>query len=246
MRGNPNLLFYDNAPQLILSRQLTASLTRTLTYSTVRFGAYEKLKEMSTTPTHSPSFATLAAIAAGSGFTGSAIGNFADVVCLRMQNDLSHPPAQRYNYRNIAHGLSTMIRAEGWSSIWRGVWISGGRCAISTATQLAGYDVFKRELMARTAMTDDIPTHISASLMAGFLSTFICSPIDVIKARIMTSKTHLSIPVLLGRVIKNEGVAWMFRGLTPAFISRGPSTIITFVSFEQFKKAYRRMHDLEE
>lgn len=78
---------------------------------------YEKLKEMSSTPTHSPAFPTLLAIAISTGATGSILGNFADVVCLRMQDDASLPLDQRRNYNNVAHGLSTMIRAEGWISI---------------------------------------------------------------------------------------------------------------------------------
>lgn len=207
---------------------------------------YEKLKEMSTTPTHSPTFPTLLAIATSSGFTGSVIGNFADVVCLRMQMDAGLPPDQRRNYKNVADGLSKMIRAEGWMSIWKGVWLSAGRCAISTGIQLAGYDVIKRELMARTSMGDELPTHLTASCLAGFTSTFVLSPIDVIKTRLMTATQMHSIPVMLGRIIRHEGLSWMFKGLLPAFISRAPSTIITFLSFEQFKKAYRRMHDLEE
>lgn len=186
-------------------------------------------------------------MAAASGFTGSVAGNFADVVCLRMQHDNELPASERRGYKNIADGLTKMIRAEGWTSIWTGVWVGASRAAIATATQLAGYDVIKRELMARTSMTDAVPTHITASCLAGFLSTLICSPFDVFKARLMTvhNRTH-SIPVMLARIFKNEGVAWMFRGLTPSLISRAPSTIITFVTFEQLKRAYRVRHDLEE
>ena len=201
---------------------------------------------MSTTPTHAPSFPVLAVIAAASGSTGSIVGNFADVVCLRMQHDMALPPHDRRNYKNIADGLVKMIRADGWSSIWKGVWVNAGRNAISTTTQLAGYDVFKREIMARTSMGDEVPTHITASCMAGFMSTFICTPFDVIKARIITTKAIHPMPVMLGRIVRNEGTTWMFRGLAPALISRAPSTIITFVSLEQLRRAYRYLHDLEE
>ncbi|KAF2154117.1 mitochondrial carrier [Myriangium duriaei CBS 260.36] len=208
---------------------------------------YEKMKESSSTATHTPSAFTLAAMAAVAGASGSIVGNFADVVTLRMQNDASLPVEHRRNYRNIVHGLQTMIRSEGWNSIWTGVWIGAGRAAIATATQLAGYDVFKQELMAGTTMTDTVPTHIAASCLAGFLSTFICSPFDVFKARLMTirSQTH-PMWVMASRMIKHEGIGWMFKGLTPALISRAPSTIITFVTFEQLKRMYRVSNDLEE
>ncbi|KAK5135338.1 hypothetical protein LTR08_005442 [Meristemomyces frigidus] len=225
---------------------LSASLTRTVVYSGIRFGMYEKLKEMSTTPTHSPTATTLAVLAAGSGVAGAVFSNFSDVVCLRMQNDPGLPLEQRRNYRNIAHGLQTMIRVEGWGSIWTGVSVNAGRAAVATATQLAGYDIFKRELMVRTKMGDDVSTHITASCLAGFLSTLLCSPLDVFKARIMTRTSEHSMPVMLRMIFKNEGPRWMFKGLTPALISRGPSTVITFVSLEQLRRAYRVAHGLEE
>ncbi|KEQ84595.1 mitochondrial carrier [Aureobasidium pullulans EXF-150] len=226
---------------------LSASLTRTFFYSGVRFGMYEKLKEMGSTSTHAPSGLALALMAASSGFTGSVCSNFADVVCLRMQADPGLPPELRRNYKNIADGVYKMVRAEGWNSIWTGVWLGAGRAAIGTATQLAGYDIIKRELMKRTSLGDNIPTHITASCLAGFLSTFICSPLDVFKARFMTRKSSAhSMSVMLQSTLKNEGAAWMFKGLTPALISRAPSTIITFVTLEQLRKVYRHMHGLQE
>lgn len=207
---------------------------------------YEKLKETSSTPTHVPAGITLAAFAASSGFCGSVISNFADVVCLRMQNDPGLPIALRRNYKNIGHGVVSMVRVEGWMSIWTGVWIGAGRASVATATQLAGYDVLKREVMKRTSMGDTPYTHITASCLAGFLSTFICSPLDVFKARVMTRRSGQSMSIMLKQLFEYEGAAWMFRGLTPALISRAPSTIITFVTFEQLKRLYRQMHDLEE
>ncbi|KAG9549068.1 hypothetical protein KCU86_g21011, partial [Aureobasidium melanogenum] len=208
---------------------------------------YEKLKELGSTSTHAPSGLALAIMAASSGFTGSVCSNFADVVCLRMQADPGLPPELRRNYKNIADGVRKMVRAEGWNSIWTGVWLGAGRAAIGTATQLAGYDIIKRELMKRTSMGDNVPTHITASCLAGFLSTFICSPLDVFKARFMTRKSSAhSMVVMLERIFKNEGATWMFKGLTPALISRAPSTIITFVTLEQLRKVYRHMHGLQE
>ncbi|KAI7204218.1 hypothetical protein KC316_g6906 [Hortaea werneckii] len=235
-----------NAGMMGVLTNLTASLARTAVYSGIRFGMYEKFKEMSTTPTHSPTATTLAALGALSGACGSIASNPADIVCLRMQNDPSLPRELRTNYRNIIHGLAKKFRTEGLGSGWIGAGLGASRAALATATQLAGYDVFKREILARTAMTDNVPTHISASCLAGFLSTLICNPVDVVKARVMTGSTvkgH-SLVQTLGYAFRKEGVTWPFRGLTPALISRGPSTIITFVTIEQMKRVYREAKGL--
>ncbi|CZT18645.1 related to dicarboxylate carrier protein [Ramularia collo-cygni] len=236
---------HDHKSTHLGMKGLGASLTRTVIYSGLRFGIYEKLKEMSTTPTHTPTAPTMAAFAACSGVVGSLSSNFADIVCLRMQRDPGLPIHQRRNYKNMAHGVVKMITTEGWGSIWTGAGVGAGRAAMGTATQLAGYDIFKRELMKRTSLGDDIPLHIASSCLAGFLSTFLCSPLDVFKARVMTQNSTNSVPTMLKHMFKTEGLLWMYRGLTPALISRGPSTIITFVAFEQLKKAYRRAHGLE-
>nr|POE49159.1 mitochondrial dicarboxylate transporter [Quercus suber] len=201
---------------------------------------------MWTTPAHTPTANTLVALAAASGAAGSVCSNFADIICLRIQNDPGLPLAQRRNYKSVAHGLVSMIAAEGWGSVWTGVGIGAGRSAVAAATQLAGYDIVKRELLKRTSMGDDVPTHITASCVAGFVSTFFCTPFDVFKARVMTQQRTQPMSVMLKLLFKREGPTWMFRGLTPALISRGPSTIITFVTFEQLKRYYRRTQGFEE
>ena len=63
----------------------------------------------------------------------------------------------------------------------------------------------------------------------------------------MTNKTQShAMWTMISRMVNNEGVGWMFKGLLPAMISRGPSTIVTFVAFEQLKRVYRVRNNLEE
>lgn len=227
--------------------QISASLLRQLTYSTARFGVYEKLKQVVSEDNPKPSFGTLVAISSISGFVGSLVGNPADIMNVRMQHDAALPAAERRNYGNAISGIARMVREEGWySSMFRGVWPNSGRAVLMTASQLAGYDVFKQELLARTSMKDNTATHLTASLMAGFVATTLCSPLDVIKTKIMTAKDKQSIVSLLANITKAEGPAWMFRGWVPSFIRLGPHTIATFVILEQHKKLYRSLKGYPE
>ncbi|KAF2093167.1 mitochondrial carrier [Rhizodiscina lignyota] len=228
-----------------LYRGLSASLLRQLTYSTTRFGVYEELKEVFTSARSKPSFATLVAMASTSGFLGGLAGNPADVLNVRMQHDAALPPAERRNYKNAVEGLVRMARDEGMASLWKGVWPNSIRAVLMTASQLASYDIFKRLLLEHTTLKDNLTTHFSASFMAGFVATTICSPVDVIKTRVMSAKESKNILVLLTEVTKNEGWTWMFRGWVPSFIRLGPHTIATFLFLEQHKKIYRRTKGLE-
>lgn len=230
---------------LTVSRQLSASLLRQITYSTTRFGVYEELKEVFTTATTSPSFPTLVAMASTSGFLGGIAGNPADILNVRMQNDASLPPGDRRNYKHAIDGLVRMVREEGFSSLFRGVWPNSTRAVLMTASQLASYDIFKQELLRRTRLQDNLYTHFTASFMAGFVATTVCSPVDVIKTRIMSAKTKESMWTLVTRITANEGLGWAFKGWVPSFIRLGPHTIATFMFLEQQKKLYRRWRGYE-
>ncbi|CAI7664163.1 unnamed protein product [Penicillium discolor] len=228
---------------------LSAAMLRQITYSTTRFGIYEELKSRIASPTSdpagAPSMVTLIGIASASGFIGGIAGNPADVMNVRMQHDASLPPAQRRNYRNAIHGLVQMTRTEGFSSLFRGVWPNSTRAILMTASQLASYDTFKRMCIEKAGMADNLGTHFTASFMAGFVATTVCSPVDVIKTRIMTA-SHAdggghTIVGLLRDICRKEGLGWTFRGWVPSFIRLGPHTIATFLFLEEHKKLYRKL-----
>ncbi|KAL4978492.1 putative phenylalanyl-tRNA synthetase alpha subunit [Aspergillus desertorum] len=222
---------------------LSAALLRQLTYSTTRFGIYEELKSRFTSPSQSPSFFTLLGMACTSGIIGGIAGNPADVLNVRMQSDAALPAAQRRNYRHAFHGLVQMTRTEGFSSLFRGVWPNSTRAVLMTSSQLVSYDVFKRLCLEKFKMKDNVVTHFSASFAAGFVATTVCSPVDVIKTRVMSASPSETrghnIVGLLREITRKEGFAWTFRGWVPSFIRLGPHTIATFIFLEEHKKLYR-------
>jgi len=229
-----------------LYRGLSASLLRQITYSTTRFGIYEELKSDFTTPSSKPSFPTLIAMASTSGFLGGVAGNPADVLNVRMQHDAALPVEQRRNYKNAIDGLMRMTREEGIKSLFRGVWPNSMRAVLMTASQLASYDGFKGALIQNTPLQEGLTLHFTASFLAGFVATTVCSPVDVIKTRIMSSHESHGLAKLLADVYRFEGVGWMFRGWVPSFIRLGPHTIATFLFLEQHKKLYRNLKGIED
>lgn len=179
-----------------------------------------------------------------SGFLGGLAGNPADVINVRMQNDAALPPEQRRNYRHAFDGLVRMVREEGPASLFRGVWPNSTRAVLMTASQLVSYDSFKRICLDVFGMPDTITTHFVSSMLAGFVATTVCSPVDVIKTRVMSAspaESRSGIVALIRDVSRKEGFMWMFRGWVPSFIRLGPHTIATFVFLEQHKKIYRML-----
>ncbi|KIW06301.1 uncharacterized protein PV09_02767 [Verruconis gallopava] len=229
-----------------LYRGLSASILRQMTYSTTRFGVYEELKQIFATKREKKtSFLTLVGLSSFSGFLGGVAGNPADVLNVRMQHDASLPPEKRRNYKHALDGLLRMYRAEGWKSLWKGVWPNSLRATLMTASQLASYDIFKSVLLKQMDMKDNLTTHFTASFLAGFVATTICSPVDVIKTRVMSATEHTGLITLLTQTTHKEGLTWMFRGWVPSFIRLGPHTIFTFIFLEQHKTAYRYLRGLD-
>jgi dicarboxylate transporter 10 len=225
----------DEGPRALYAG-LSASLLRQATYSTTRFGVYEELK----TRIDKPSFAVLVAMASVSGCAGAVVGNPADVLNVRMQNDLTLPADRRRNYKNAIDGLIRMTREEKFSSLFRGVGANAARGALMTASQLASYDIFKGALLRYGILKkDNLTCHFAASFMAGFVATTVCSPFDVVKTRIMSAKGSTSIIAVCKEALVKEGYAFMLRGWGPSFVRLMPQTVITMLVLEQQKRLYR-------
>lgn len=230
---------------------LSASLLRQLTYSTVRFGVYEDLKvrfapeRTPDNPNPRPSTLNLIMQSSIAGLLGGIAGNPGDVLNVRMQSDFARPEAQRRNYKHAIDGLIRMVREEGVASLFRGVEANSARALLMTASQLASYDIIKQFYMNRLGLGDNVITHFGASLSAGFVATTVCSPVDVIKTRIMSGSRKKSISEILVTATQKEGYLWMFRGWVPSFMRLGPHTIFTMIFFEQHKKLYRKWKGLD-
>ncbi|GJC85764.1 mitochondrial dicarboxylate carrier [Colletotrichum liriopes] len=225
---------------------LSASLLRQMTYSTVRFGAYEEMKIRATRANDgkAPAFPVLVAMASASGFVGGISGNAADVLNVRMQQDAALPAAERRNYSHALEGMLRMAREEGLMSWFRGVLPNSMRAAAMTASQLASYDTFKGMLIRHTPMGDNLTTHFTASFLAGVMAATVTSPIDVIKTRVMSASTQEGLAHTLAKIYKAEGFGWMFKGWVPSFLRLGPQTICTFVFLEMHRKVYRKVADI--
>ncbi|CCH42182.1 Mitochondrial dicarboxylate transporter [Wickerhamomyces ciferrii] len=217
---------------------LSAGLLRQATYSLTRFGVYEYLKENYVPSDKQSSMAYLLPISMISGGVGGIVGNPADIVNIRMQNDTGLPLDKRRNYSHALDGVVRVIREEGLQSLFRGLGTNLVRGVLMTSSQVVTYDLSKNLLIDSIKMDKDSKlTFFTASLMAGLVATTICSPADVLKTRIMNSSgSGEGVLKILGNAFKNEGPSFMFRGWVPSFVRLGPNTIITFLVVEQLRK----------
>ncbi|KAF5678578.1 mitochondrial dicarboxylate transporter [Fusarium denticulatum] len=222
---------------------LSAALLRQFTYSTIRFGVYEDLKSRFSRDTgNSPhSTAMLISLSALSGFMGGVAGNPADIVNVRMQSDMSRPVTERRNYKHAVDGIFRILKTEGLRSLYRGVGANAVRASLMNSSQLASYDMAKVSCIKTLGLNDDTTTHLVASFLAGIVATTVCSPVDVVKTRIMGSTNGESVWQILKHSTKSEGLLWVLKGWNPSFLRLGPQTVLTLLILEQHKKLYAKM-----
>uniref|UniRef100_D3TMG5 Mitochondrial oxoglutarate/malate carrier protein n=1 Tax=Glossina morsitans morsitans TaxID=37546 RepID=D3TMG5_GLOMM len=211
---------------------LSASILRQLTYSMTRFGIYESGKSIVPTDT----FTGKVILAALSGTAGGIVGTPADMVNVRMQNDVKLPPEQRRNYKNAVDGLIKVYRNEGFVRLFSGATTATSRGVLMTVGQIAFYDQIKSMLLKTDYFEDDTFTHFTASLAAGAIATTLTQPLDVLKTRSMNAKPGEFEG--LWHIVKYTarlGPLGFFKGYIPAFVRLGPHTIITFMLLEQLR-----------
>jgi len=112
-----------------------------------------------------------------------------------------------------------------------------------TAGQLASYDQIKELLLSTKYFKDNIICHFTCSSIAGFIATVICSPIDVIKTRLMNMKgaKYKGISDCFIQTLKSEGVFAFFKGFGPSLTRLVPQTILTFIFYEKFNSLLNKI-----
>ena len=138
--------------------------------------------------------------------------------------------AQRRNYKGVGDAISTMVKQEGVTSLWRGSSLTVTRAMIVTASQLASYDQIKETIIKQGVMADGLGTHVTASFAAGFVASVASNPVDVIKTRMMNMKVEEGVaPPYKGAIdcalktVKAEGPMALYKGSYPRFQGRALS-----------------------
>ncbi|KAI1707411.1 mitochondrial carrier protein domain-containing protein [Ditylenchus destructor] len=206
---------------------LSASLMRQLTYSTTRFGVYETVKKQFPQDQPLP-FYQKVFLAGFSGACGGVVGSPADLINVRMQNDIKLPAAERRNYKHAIDGVLRICREEGITKLFNGCTMATVRGTLMTIGQLAFYDQIKQTLITMELAQDNIYTHLFSSFLAASGATVLTQPMDVLKTRMMNAKPG------------------QFKGFFPAWVRLAPHTILMFVFFEQFRIKFGYLPSEEE
>ncbi|KAF3847535.1 hypothetical protein F7725_020563 [Dissostichus mawsoni] len=110
------------------------------------------------------------------------------------------------------------------------------------------YRTIARDEGIRGLWKDNMPCHFVAGFAAGFCTTIVASPVDVVKTRFMNStpgKYSGAMNCALTMLMK-EGHTAFYKGFVPSFLRLGSWNIVMFVSFEQIKRGVMRFQQSME
>ena len=83
---------------------------------------------------------------------------------------------QRRNYKNAIDGHIRIIREEGFTKLFRGVEWSIQRASLLSVGQIAFYDTIKKQLLRTGFFEDNVPAHLTGSVLAGMVATILIQP----------------------------------------------------------------------
>eukprot|EP00386_Alphamonas_edax_P012415 GDKI01038787.1.p1 GENE.GDKI01038787.1~~GDKI01038787.1.p1 ORF type:complete len:354 (-),score=46.20 GDKI01038787.1:97-1134(-) len=219
---------------------LSAAVARQATYTTLRAGLYQILRDHLAPEGTNASFATRAAAGLMSGATASIICCPVEVALIRMQADGRLPVAERRGYTHVFNAITRIGREEGVRALWRGSTPTVARAMVVNTVQMASYDQAK-DTLTKWGLSG-IPLHLSASLTSGFLYCAASLPFDIAKTRMQNQNTpagqtpvYRNIVQTIARIIQLEGVTSLWKGFLPYFGRGGGHTVFMFLCLEQLK-----------
>ncbi|CDK27476.1 unnamed protein product [Kuraishia capsulata CBS 1993] len=155
---------------------------------------------------------------------------------LQLQGKYNNPHFNSgYNYHGLTDAIKTIVRQEGWQTLFFGYRATLVRDLPFSALQFAFYEKFRSwaYYLSPNETTDDnlsVTLELATGGAAGGLAGTLTTPLDVIKTRIQTQSTssmgsskpeHLSSPSImrgLTLVYRANGFTALFAGVGPRFI----------------------------
>merc|ERR1712186_19849 len=218
-------------------------------YTGGRFGLFDTLIERSRDPMGDsvPGFAKKSFCAITAGGVAAAAGNPADLSPIRMQADSLLPAAQRRNYRNVVHAMTTIARTEGVGGLFKGASLTSTRAMGSTFGTLA-FNAQAKEMLQDAGAPAPVPV-IGGCLVAGFASAFFSLPFDFVKTQVQKMKPD---PVTgempykgpldcAAKQLKAGGPLRFWSGLPTYYLKMAPQVGVALLVQETVKSMWVRM-----
>jgi solute carrier family 25 citrate transporter 1 len=177
-----------------------------------------------------------------------AVVNPMEVIKIRLQaqhHSLSDP-LDTPKYRSAPHALFTVVKEEGFSTLYRGVSLTALRQGTNQAANFTAYTELKAALQRWQPeySNRELPSWQTTiiGLISGAMGPFSNAPIDTIKTRLQRTpgepgQSAVSrITAIASEMFKQEGAKAFYKGITPRVMRVAPGQAVTFTVYEYLKE----------
>lgn len=157
------------------------------------------------------------------------VGHPLDTLKVHLQNDNAKNP----KYKGSVDLVRTLVVKEGLRGIYKG--ISSPLLGVAAINAI----VFGVQGGTRKKFEDQnsLFSHFIAGAAAGFLQSFVCSPMELAKTRLQVSEPNLSLTKCIRNIYEAEGFRGLYRGLNMTFAREVPSFAAYFVTYEYLTRS---------
>lgn len=181
-----------------------------------------------------------------SGILTAVLTNPIWVIKTRMLSTARNTPGA---YKSISHGTADLYRTEGLRGFYRGLLpslfgVSHGAIQFMAYEQLKNHFSHSRP-GNQLSNLDFLYLSATSKIFAGSITY----PYQVVRARLQTYDAQLRYKGawdVVRKVVRQEGVGGLYKGLGPNIVRVLPSTCVTFLVYENVKFFLPRMWDAEE
>ena len=167
--------------------------------------------------------------------TGAAPASPTDLVKVRMQADTGTPQTLRWHVKQI-------YELAGPQGFFIGAKETVMVAGIRRGTQLATYDSTKHLILKQGWLQEGLLIHALSAIIAGFATSAISSPIDLVRTRLMNFKeggpTYNGFLNCGMTIARTEGLQGLYKGFSAQWLRLGPHTLLQFIIWENLRKMF--------
>ncbi|KAF7316903.1 hypothetical protein HMN09_00424300 [Mycena chlorophos] len=158
-----------------------------------------------------------------------------ETIKTKLIDDAKRPNPQ---YRGLVHGTVSIVRTEGISGVYRGLFPVMMRQGANSAVRFTTYSTIKQFVQGQARPGQSLPPTITFGIgaIAGLVTVYTTMPLDVIKTRMQTleakSQYRNSFHCAY-RIFTEEGVLRFWTGTTPRLARLVLSGGIVFTVYEK-------------
>ncbi|XP_052894738.1 solute carrier family 25 member 35-like [Anopheles moucheti] len=237
-----------------LQKGLPAALMYQFSMNGVRLGTYQTAENLGwTRSTKHPSLTPLLSLFWGgcAGLASATASCPFYVVKTQLQAVTSGSYTARYQHHHsgTVSAFVNIFRQSGIRGLFRGYTATLARLMVGSSAQMSSFSACKEFFLRYQVFQESIVlTALASSTVAGFLTSVLMSPCDVVTTRMTNQAVSASGKGLLYsnifdcflKIYRSEGIHGYYKGFVPMYLRVAPHTMLNLTFWEFFKGLHER------